>query len=124
MTPDEFGFAAEGAKQKRRETKAQVLIVGDEKAELSGQVGEDLVMRSGGEENTPALVLLDVVVDGAITTALAVSEVVALIEDDETIASQGRQFLEHTGVRQHFAAETVALGGNPATLRRGFSGRG
>ena len=65
------------------------LVLGDEEPQLVGQVEVGLVVGRGGQQDALAVVLADVILDGAVALALAVAQVVAFVDQDEPIAAGG-----------------------------------
>ena len=80
VAADELGLA-ELAQQLLR-ADAEVLIFRDEQPQLVGQVEVGLVVGGRRKQDALALVCLDVLLDGAVALALAVAEVVALVDED------------------------------------------
>ena len=61
--------------------ESQVRVLVDEQPQLVGQIQVGLVVGRGRQQDAPALVALDVVLDGPVALALAVAQVVALVDD-------------------------------------------
>ena len=92
MFANELGFAAQ-----RFEipvgSNSEVSILLYKQAQLVGEIDVVLVVRSGGEENDLAFILLNVFVNGAVALTFAVSEVVTFIDHHKAIAPEAWQLL-------------------------------
>ncbi len=86
MAADELGLA--DLAEQLLGADAEVLVFGDEQAQLVGEVEVGLVVRRGGQQDALAVVLLDVLLDGPVALAFAVAEVVALVDEDQPVAAQ------------------------------------
>ena len=82
---------------------AQIVIVGQEEAELVGNVGKLLVEGRGGERDGELGVLRDVVAESEEATALAVPQVVAFVHDNEAVADELRQIVHGLAEGEHAA---------------------
>lgn len=91
MFADEFGFATDSPYHCFR-TDADILIIFDEKSKLRGQVDERFVVWRSGQQDALAIVGAYVVLDHLVTLTFAIAQVVALIDQDRSIASKIRQF--------------------------------
>src|SRR6266404_5155988 len=91
MAAKEFRFAK--LAQQSLGPNAQVAVLLDEKPELVGQVQVGLVVGRSGKQHAPAVILPDILLDGPIAFALAVAEIVALVQDDEPEAAELGQLL-------------------------------
>ena len=85
----------------------QVLVLPHEQAELAGQVLVGLVVRRGGKQDALAVILVDVLADGAVPLALWVAQIVALVDDHDAIATQVLQCILHTAEGQHTRPQAV-----------------
>ena len=121
MAADELGLA-ELAEQPLR-PNADVLVLGDEQAELVRKVEVGLVVRRRREQDALALVLLDVLLDGPVALALAVAQVVALVDQDKAIAPQLRQLRGRTRDARAPSRAGDTRRRSPPTSSRGSSGR-
>ena len=105
MAPHEFRFAH--LPQETLGSNAQILVLGNEQAQLVGQVRIGLVVRRRRQQDAPALVLPDVLLNRAVSLALTVPQVVALVDQHQAVAAQVRQIREHAAHRQHAGAHPV-----------------
>jgi hypothetical protein len=67
---------------------AKVGLFGEEKSELIREIKVSFVVGRRGEENDLAVVSLQVVTDRLIDTALAVTEIMRLVDDDEAVTRE------------------------------------
>ena len=103
---------------------ADVVVLWHEQPQLVRQVEVGLVVRRGREQDALAVVLLDVLLDGPVALALAVAQVVALVDQHEPVAAQFGQLLDDRGQREDLGhAGGTAVDGSPPTSGPGSSGR-
>ena len=107
MAPHEFRLAH--FPQETFGPDAQILGLGNEQAQLVGQVQIRLVVRRRRQQDATALVLPDVLLNRAVAPALTVPQVVALVDQHQAVAAQVRQICEHPAHRQHTGAHPVPL---------------
>ena len=88
MAADELGLA-ELAKQPLG-ANAEVLVLRHEQAQLVRKVEVGLVVGRRRQQDALAFVLLDVLLDRPVALALAVAQVVALVDQHDAIAAQVR----------------------------------
>ena len=74
---------------------AKVLVVLHEDTQLTGQVQVGLVVGRCGEQDALAVVSADVLPNRAIPPALAVTQVVALVDDDQSVSAEIWQFAQY-----------------------------
>ena len=88
----EFGNQAFGA-------DAQVFALSSERKRRSWfrEVEIGLVVRRGRQQDALALVLLNILLDDLVAFALAVAQVVALVDDHDAEAAQVGQLVLHVG---------------------------
>ena len=103
---------------------AEVLVFGDEQAELVGQVEVGLVVRRGRQQDTLAVVLSNVLLDGAIALAFAVAEVVAFVDQDEPVAAEFGSSFGAMLIDSDLGRAGGTGRGSPPTSGPGSSGRG
>lgn len=82
----------------------------EEKAKLIAEVEIVLVVGRGRKEDTLASVPRNVVADDGPTAALAVSQVVAFVNDDDAEAAEFGQDVLRLGDRDNFGKQAVAVG--------------
>ena len=99
VPPEEFGLP--DILEQPLRADSEVTILGDEEAELVGQIKVALVVGGGRQQDDAAFVLLNVVADGLIALAFAVAEVVALVHDHEAVAAAYGQFSDCPGDGEH-----------------------
>ena len=100
-----------------------VRVLRDEQAELVGEVEVGLVVRRRRQQDALAVVRADVLLDRPVALALAVAEVVALVDEDEAIAAEVGQLALDDAVRQDARPRAGTGRGSPPTSRPGSSGR-
>ena len=105
MAADELGFA--DLVEQAFGADAEVFVIGHEETDLAGEILVGLVVGRGREEDALAIVLADVFVDGAIGAALAVTQVVALVDDQQWKAAHIGQFFDCAGNREDLSSQTV-----------------
>ena len=108
MALDEFGITPELAKEMFR-ADAKVFILGNKEAQLIGKVEVGFVVGRRGKKNAAAFVLVDVFLDRPVARALAVSEVVTLINEDDLVAPHIGQFARNAG-DGHDAGDQAVFG--------------
>ena len=108
MLADKFGFAAKGADHGLG-ADADVLVVLDEQAKLRGKVDKRFIVGGGGQQNAAAVIGSDIILDGLVAFALAVPEVVALVDQDRAIPLQLLQLGFDARKRDDFGVEFVGL---------------
>ena len=107
MPADELGLA-EVAQQPFR-ADAQIFVLGHEQAQLAGQVRVRLVVRRGGQQDALAVVRPHVFLNGPIPLALAVAQIVALVDHDQAVAAQRGQLVRHARHRQDAGAQPIPV---------------
>ncbi|OQC24337.1 MAG: hypothetical protein BWX70_02640 [Verrucomicrobia bacterium ADurb.Bin070] len=107
MTADKLRLA-DFAKQPLG-ANADILLLVDKQAELVREVEIRLVVGRRGKEDYAAVVGGDILGDRAVAAALAVAQIVAFIDQDQTVAAQIRQFSLNLCDRQNVCAEPVFL---------------
>ena len=85
-------------------TDTQVSVLLNEQAELTGKIEVGFVVRRCREQDNAAIVLVDVFLNCAIAFSLAVSQIMAFVNQDKAIPAKVRQFLEDAAQRKHLAA--------------------
>ena len=85
MLTDKFSFTTQRFDVLFR-TNAEILGFVNKEAELVREIEIGFVVGCRGEEDDLALVLLDVILNGAVAFTLTVSEVMALVNHNETVA--------------------------------------
>ena len=105
VAADELGLAE--ITQQPLRAHAQILVLGHEEAQLAGEVDVGLVVRCRREQDALAVVFLDVLLDGAIALPRPVAQVVALVNQDDAVAPQGRQLTRRPGDREHLRQQPV-----------------
>ena len=93
----------------RLRSDAQVGGLGDEQPQLGTQVSVALVVRGGREQDDLAVVLGDVLLNGAVPLPLAVPEVVTLIDQHQLVSFLVRELLGHLTDRQHLGGQAVLI---------------
>ena len=79
---------------------AKVLVVLHEDSQLTGQVQVGLVVGRCGKQDALAVVSADVLPNRAIPPALAVTQVVALVDDDQSVSAEIGQFAQYPAERE------------------------
>jgi hypothetical protein len=105
MAADELGLAQRADKFLR--ANAEVLVFGDEEAELVGKVVVSFIVGGGGKEDAAALVFKDVFLDCAVALARAVAEVVAFVDQDDLVAAKVREFIDSLRDGENFGQQPV-----------------
>ena len=88
MPPYEFRFS--NLLQVLLWSDSKVLVTSNKQLQLRGKIDIGLVVRRGGQKNALAAVLLDVLLNHFVPFALAVPEVVALIDQHDAVTWQIR----------------------------------
>ena len=88
---------------------AQIPVLLNEQAELTGKIEVGFVVGRCGEQDDAAIVFVDVFLNRAITFSFAVSQIMAFVNEDEAIPPKVRQLLDDTAQRQHSPAQVIFL---------------
>ena len=114
VSPDELSLA--NLPQQTFWPYPHVFTFRHEQTELAGQVQVRLVIWSCRQQYTLAVIFPDVFLDSPVALTFTVSQVVAFIDDNESVATHIGEFLDCLAQRQHAGAHVVLL---PVVLPHG-----
>ena len=98
MAAHEFRFA--DVSQQAFRANAQVVVLGNEQAELAGEVQVGLVVGRRRQQDAHAVVFPDVFLYGPVSPAFTVSQMVALINEHQPVSAQVGQLAHDLTDRQ------------------------